>query len=309
MPRPGRARAGSGYTAPALIPATLTVSFDRLPSELQAWLRDAIARGSDHVALTEALVGAGYEPGYAQRAAASACVALPPAPLTQGLQDAANAGVLGAPNRVTIDGHVVELRLTLAAPRVVVFGNLLSAAECDELIALARGRLRPSSVVNVATGEYDLHPHRTSSGMHFARGENDLIRRIESRIAQLLEFPVSHGEPMQILHYPPGAQYRPHHDYFDPAHPGNDKVLAMGGQRIATLVMYLNDCAAGGATVFPQLGLEVLPQRGAAVYFTYVAASGALEPRLLHGGAPVAAGEKWIATKWLREREYDGPGA
>jgi prolyl 4-hydroxylase len=26
--------------------------------------------------------------------------------------------------------------------------------------------------------------------------------------------------------------------------------------------------------------------------------------RTLHGGAPVIAGDKWIATKWLREREF-----
>ncbi|HEX5664436.1 MAG TPA: 2-oxoglutarate-dependent dioxygenase, partial [Xanthomonadaceae bacterium] len=26
--------------------------------------------------------------------------------------------------------------------------------------------------------------------------------------------------------------------------------------------------------------------------------------RTLHGGAPVLAGEKWVATKWLREREF-----
>lgn len=282
------------------------MNFDQLPTALRDWLRDAIARGSDRATVLASLEGAGYEAAYARAAIDCAWDTLAP-PKNMASIAAADRPV-GAPNRVEIDGHGVEFRFALANPRVVVFGNLLSAAECDELIAQARDRLAPSSVVNVATGDYDLHPHRTSSGTHFARGENALIQRIESRIARLLEFPVNHGEPIQILHYAPGAEYRPHHDYFDPAHTGNDKVLAMGGQRIATLVMYLNDCPAGGATVFPQLGLEVLPQRGAAVYFTYVTGSGALDPRLLHGGAPVAAGEKWIATKWLREGEYFGPG-
>jgi hypothetical protein len=103
-------------------------------------------------------------------------------------------------------------------------------------------------VVNADTGAYDVHADRTSSGMHFERGESELVARIERRIGELVGCPVENGEPLQVLHYTPGAEYKPHHDYFDPAQPGNDQVLAMGGQRIATLVMYLNDVEAGGST-------------------------------------------------------------
>ena len=52
-----------------------------------------------------------------------------------------------------------------------------------------------------------------------------------------------------------------------------------------------------------------MPQRGSALYFAYTATDGALDARSLHGGAPVLAGEKWVATKWLREFEYVGPSA
>jgi prolyl 4-hydroxylase len=121
--------------------------------------------------------------------------------------------------------------------------------------------------------------------------------------------PPDHGEPIQVLHYTPGAEYKPHHDYFDPVQPGNDRVLAMGGQRVATLIMYLNDVEAGGSTVFPRLGLDVLPRRGAAVYFANTQESGEIDARTLHGGSPVVAGEKWIATKWIRQGRYGGPGS
>ncbi|MDH4115664.1 MAG: 2OG-Fe(II) oxygenase, partial [Burkholderiaceae bacterium] len=196
----------------------------------------------------------------------------------------------------------------LAAPRIILFANLLSPGECEELIELSRGKLARSSVVNGATGQYDVHPHRTSAGTHFARGENELIRRLERRISELLEQPVERGEPLQILHYLPGGEYRPHYDYFDPAQPGNEQVLAQGGQRVATLVMYLNDVEAGGSTVFPQVGLDVLPRQGHAVYFAYCTEQGELDARSLHGGSPVGAGEKWIATKWFRQRAYGGTG-
>jgi prolyl 4-hydroxylase len=159
-------------------------------------------------------------------------------------------------------------------------------------------------VVNAATGAYDVHEARTSSGTHFERGENALVRRIEARIAELTSLPVEHGEPIQILHYMPGAEYKPHYDYFDPKLPGNEKVLSMGGQRIATLVMYLNDVESGGSTVFPEIGLDVLPHKGNAVFFAYSSERGELDSRTLHGGSPVTSGEKWIATKWIRLGPY-----
>jgi prolyl 4-hydroxylase len=202
----------------------------------------------------------------------------------------------------------VEILMTFASPRIVLFGNVLSADECEQMIDAARRRLQPSTVVNPETGAYDLHADRTSSGTYFERGENPLVARIEQRIGDLTGCPVENGEPIQVLHYTPGAEYKPHHDYFDPAQPGNDRVLAMGGQRIATVVMYLNDVEAGGSTVFPSLGLDVMPRRGSAVYFAYANASGETDPRTLHGGSPVDAGEKWVATKWLRQRRFGGPG-
>lgn len=203
----------------------------------------------------------------------------------------------------TID-RGVSMVFALAAPRVILFSNLLAAEECDELIALSRDKLEHSSVVNAETGAYEIHPHRTSAGAHFARGENDLIRRIEARIADLLHVPVERGEPLQILHYQPGGEYKPHYDYFDPAQPGSEAALKHGGQRVATLVMYLNDVEAGGSTVFPHVGLDVLPRKGNAVYFAYATDDGHLDARTLHGGSPVSAGEKWIATKWFRQQQY-----
>ena len=110
------------------------------------------------------------------------------------------------------------------------------------------------------------------------------------------------GEGLQILRYRPGAQYRPHFDYFDPAQPGTAAVLERGGQRVATLIMYLQVPSRGGATIFPDVGLEVAPVKGHALFFSYDRPHESTAT--LHGGAPVTDGEKWVATKWLREGEF-----
>ena len=188
-------------------------------------------------------------------------------------------------------------------PRVVVFGGLLSDEECDALIGLAKPRLARSLTVATKTGGEEVNADRTSNGMFFQRGENDLVRRIEQRIARLVDWPEENGEGLQILHYGPGAEYKPHYDYFDPREPGTPTILRRGGQRVATIVMYLAEPAKGGGTVFPDVHLEIAPKRGNAVFFSYDRPHPMTKS--LHGGAPVLAGEKWIATKWLRERRYE----
>jgi prolyl 4-hydroxylase len=197
----------------------------------------------------------------------------------------------------------VPVLQVIANPRVVVFGSLLSDEECEQLIELAKPRLARSLTVATKTGGEEVNADRTSNGMFFQRGENPLVQRIEQRIARLVNWPEENGEGLQILHYSPGTEYKPHYDYFDPKEPGTPTILRRGGQRVATVIMYLAEPDKGGGTVFPDVHLEVAPKRGNAVFFSYERAHPAT--RSLHGGAPVLAGEKWIATKWLRERRFE----
>jgi prolyl 4-hydroxylase len=312
------------------------MQYDSLAPDLKRWLADNMGRGVEHDALVQALRAAGYQPKFARqavelalareaskrRAASSAPTApAPAAPIPAAVASADPVGaalpaeasaseiIAAAGNAIETADRRVHMLFALNAPRVVLFDDLLSHDECDELVRQASIKLERSTVVNAQTGAYDVHPDRTSSGTHFQRGETDLVRRIEQRISELVGSPVDHGEPIQVLHYTPGTEYKPHFDYFDPAHEGNDKMLAMGGQRISTLIMYLNDVPAGGSTVFPEVGLDVLPRKGNALYFAYATDDGQLDRRSLHGGSPVGAGEKWIATKWIRQRPYTGPSA
>ena len=204
----------------------------------------------------------------------------------------------------TIDGgdKWLEIIHRQTDPEVVVFGNFLSHAECDALVAVARPRLSASHTVDVATGAEMLHEARTSQGMFYARLENEVVQRVEARIAKALRWPVKNGEGLQILRYTHGGQYLPHYDYFDPQQTGTPALLTRGGQRVGTLIMYLHEPESGGATIFPDLNLTVRPLKGRALFFSYAHAHPS--SKSLHGGEPVLAGEKWIATKWLRQGEF-----
>ncbi|RRH91538.1 2-oxoglutarate-dependent dioxygenase [Variovorax beijingensis] len=271
--------------------------------ELREWLVSQLAAGHSVPALRASMRAAGWQDAATDLALAQLEAGFPHVEVARPRRtEMPGPDLEGAPLYIDAGDRRVQVLQTMRHPRVVVFGNLVSPDECEGLIAAARVRLARSLTVETRTGGEVLNVDRTSEGMFFERGENDIVARLEQRIAALLRWPVEFGEGLQILRYAPGAQYRPHYDYFDPGEPGTPTILKRGGQRVATLVMYLQEPGQGGATTFPDVGLEVAPVRGTGVFFSYEEPDPAT--RTLHGGAPVLAGEKWVATKWLREREF-----
>jgi prolyl 4-hydroxylase len=279
--------------------------------QIREWIHAQAAAGCVPADMLKSMIASGWEDGVARTLLAQwlpaarpllDALAQTPGALPQQAVPVPEPDLAGAPSVVRLPDREVCVLLTLQRPRVVLFGGFMSDEECDALKALALPRLARSETVDHQSGGSQINAARTSDGMFFERGEAPLIQRIEQRMAALLHWPVAKGEGLQILRYRPGAQYRPHFDYFDPAQPGTAAVLQRGGQRVGTLIVYLNSPEQGGATVFPDVGLEVAPIKGNAVFFSYDRPDPSTGT--LHGGSPVAAGEKWVATKWLREGTF-----
>ena len=207
-------------------------------------------------------------------------------------------------NTIVIDERSIRLVAALAQPVALVFDNVLSADECAQLIALASQRLAPSTLVDPGTGMDVANANRSSEGMFFQPQENPLVARIERRVAQLMNLPLENGEGLQILRYRSGAQITPHFDFLMPTNAANRASLERSGQRVSTMLLYLNDVVQGGETLFPEIGFQVAPRQGSALYFEYCNSAGQLDARSLHASAPVGTGEKWVATKWMRQRRF-----
>lgn len=279
----------------------------QITPQLRQWIVEQAEAGHPPESVLKSMLASGWTEAVAIEAMeATLSSHLEQAAVQQGLPPTVtvpDAQLDESPLYVDAGDRTVHVLNVMVNPRIVVFGSLLSDQECDELIALARPRLARSLTVATKTGGEEVNDDRTSSGMFFQRGESDVVRRLEARLARLLNWPEENGEGLQILHYRPGAEYKPHYDYFDPVEPGTPTILKRGGQRVATIVMYLAEPEKGGGTTFPDVNLVVAPKRGNAVFFSYDRPHPVT--RTLHGGAPVLAGEKWIATKWLRERRFE----
>ena len=255
-----------------------------LPPVWQDWAKDGIDRGCTHESLNAVLATNGFLPiGGVQP---------PDTPSNFVLSDSTNALEIGC-----------HISFSLASPRIVVVDDFLTDDECEHLKSLAASSLTRSTVVDRETGEGRMDTVRTSKGGFLSAAQTPTVAIIEERIAQFTGTPAANGEPFQILRYDAGDQYLAHHDWFDPTDPGSARHLR-SGQRISTMLLYLNDVVAGGSTQFPSLGLTVRPKKRRALYFEYPAVSGSPDSRCLHGGSPVVDGEKWVATKWAHPQRW-----
>lgn len=275
-----------------------------LPQPWQQWISENLARGCEPAAMAHIMVRDGKFEATLARAAieearGTAFGHLAPIPEPQPMPE-----IDVRANKLVTPDREVDILFTFRSPRVVLLGNLLGHDECDELIRYAETRMQRSPVVSDVDGKSEVNAYRTSRGAMFQRGESELIGRIEARLAALTSWPVENGEGLQLLRYESGNEYRPHYDWFDPAMPGPRKHLERGGQRVATVVMYLSDVEEGGATSFPNIGLQVQPKKGCAVFFANTDTQRRPDPQTLHAGDPVVKGVKFIATKWMRERAY-----
>lgn len=203
--------------------------------------------------------------------------------------------------KLDVDGDPVEAPAgepVCDRPRITRFGSLLTPDECRYLTVLAGPMLEPSVVVDPATGRQSPDPVRTSDGIGFPWPlEDPVIHALNRRIAAASGTDVAQGEPLQVLRYKPGNQYRTHFD----AIPG------FANQRILTMIVWLNQGYGGGETFFPTPGLKLRGRAGDALLFRNAGPDGRRDPDSAHAGLPVTAGQKWIASRWIRAKPFELP--
>jgi prolyl 4-hydroxylase len=182
-----------------------------------------------------------------------------------------------------------------SSPDVRLFPKLFSYDECDFLIERSAPSLQPSLVVDPHTGHQVPNPVRTSDAVGYPLvAESPAIHALCRRLAEASETHVKQGEPLQVLRYRPGQEYRPHFDAI-----GDED-----NQRVLTFLVYLNEDYEGGETEFIATGLRVRGKKGDGLLFRNADASGAPDRNSQHAGLPVTAGEKYLASRWIRKKRF-----
>lgn len=180
--------------------------------------------------------------------------------------------------------------------KVTVIDGVLSPLECEHVIALMHGHLRPSTITT--ENEAD-RAFRTSKTCDLSLIDDANIRAIDARICALVRQPLALSEGIQAQRYDVGEQFKPHLDAFGPETLEKFSTPTLG-QRTGTVMVYLNVPEAGGTTAFPTLREEYTPVVGRALIWRNLLPDGTRDVEMLHAGLPVIAGFKAVITKWFR---------
>jgi prolyl 4-hydroxylase len=271
---------------------------DRVPRDLplaRVHLRRAVEIGHVDAALMEIALtanGSGGAPDWHRALALLALAAASDPVAAQHLN-------LVEAMRIDPDGYPEDTKTGTeisATPTVWHFPALLTREECAHIAQNASEILEEAMVADPRTGAPIAHPVRTSSSGVIGPGREDLVvRAINMRLAAITGTHVNQGEPLIVLRYAPGQQYRPH----------IDALPATKNQRIKTVLIYLNDGYVGGETEFLANGLKVGGSAGDAIVFDNATVDGTPNQESRHAGLPVASGTKWLATRWIRTKPYD----
>lgn len=177
--------------------------------------------------------------------------------------------------------------------------DFLSADECAAIVALIDAGRRPSTISDFNGDE----AFRTSETCDLDSADPH-VAAVDAKIVALTGLDPVHGEPMQGQRYEVGQEFKPHTDYFEPRGEDYRKFCSVAGNRTWTVMIYLNEPGAGGATRFKMIDKIVRPETGKLLAWNNRRPDGGLNPATIHHGMKVRAGTKYIVTKWFREKPW-----
>lgn len=188
--------------------------------------------------------------------------------------------------------------------QVVEIKRLLSDKECDDIIMYAKQKGLVDSMVWESENTYT-ETHRKSKQCWVSDGECTTASKVSKISERLTGIPIGNQELLQVAMYEPGGKFNEHYDACDYNSQINcDKMNNGAGQRLATLLIYINDDYTGGETEFTEIGVSIKPEKGKGILFWNTTNNEEIIKQSKHMGREVRSGQKWICTKWCHAKPY-----
>jgi len=183
----------------------------------------------------------------------------------------------------------------------VIVKDIVTEEEADYIINKAKKTFKKSMVV----GGFDSSIRKSETTWLYK--SDPTVYNIMNRICNMNGYSVKNTEALQVVRYKPVGYYNEHHDACCEKDDKCNTFVENGGQRVLTVLIYLNDDFTGGSTKFPTLKLDIKPPKyGAVIFRPLEEDSNRCHPYALHKGTPVTSGEKYICNIWIREGPFQG---
>jgi prolyl 4-hydroxylase len=183
-----------------------------------------------------------------------------------------------------------------------IINNLLTSEQCNEIINYSKDKLFDSQVVSGRNSNI------RNSRQFWIEKDNPLVKDLFHKLSQKYNIPVENAESLQVVNYKPNQYYKEHHDACCDDTQDCKTFIEQGnnsGNRILTILIYLNDEFIDGETYFKNLDLKMKAPIGSGIVFYPLGSnSNKCHPLALHAGLPISSGEKWVCNIWFREREF-----
>ncbi|MGQ4276483.1 2OG-Fe(II) oxygenase [Pseudidiomarina sp. E22-M8] len=188
-------------------------------------------------------------------------------------------------------------------PTIYIMDDFFTESEGKHLVNAAIKQMARAKVSSDKEGV--LSKARTNQLAWIGHTHDMIVTYLGTRIAKEVDLPLENAESFQVIHYGEKEEYRAHFDAYDMNTERGKRCTSRGGQRVITVLGYINTPEGGGSTYFPKLNLNVQPKPGRLLFFeNVVRGSTDVHPKSLHAGMPVSKGEKWAFNLWFHEREF-----
>ena len=180
-----------------------------------------------------------------------------------------------------------------------MYNNFISPQETKHILQLANPLFRESRLVS------GFSENIRKSQTAWLSPSDPVIKQIIERVCTITNLPFENCEKMQVVKYEPNGFYNAHYDASCDDKKECVEFEKNGGQRVVTMILYLNDDFTEGYTEFPNLKKQYKPEKYSGLLFYSLEKNGnKCHPLSLHAGMPVKSGTKYIANVWLREQKY-----
>lgn len=206
----------------------------------------------------------------------------------------------------TAPAYEVRVLLDQDHAKVWSIDNFIAQEDCERLIHDAADRLMRATVSGPGGSSVISESRKAQQAAYsMSGGESDPLWPLYNRALEMVNHHAGFNitpegqEPLTVIQYNIGDEYKPHCDSSC-----GENMNHLKGGRIATALLYCKVADEGGATTFVNSNIFVTPKPGSVVFFSYMGKDDRrMDPLKFteHTGCPVAAGEKWITTFWMRD--------
>jgi len=182
----------------------------------------------------------------------------------------------------------------------IVKPNIITPTEAQNILEKASKSFEDSKILSGTDTNI-----RKSQTTWIYPSDNIHVYNIINRICKEYNYPFENAEPLQVVKYEPGGFYNDHHDSCCDDNPKCDEFIQKSGQRVLTVLIYLNDNFTDGGTQFTELNEIIKPNKYSGIIFRPLADdSSQCHPLALHKGMPVTSGVKYVCNIWIREKSH-----